>query len=96
MIVLTTIWIVGFLFAGMFLCGKDVSALWGSEMDYLTKCADTVRDQIAMGVSDFALDVAIILLPVPMVRNSNLGIDGGTDFEIRDRSGNSKWGLAAS
>ena len=66
-IALVIIWAVGFTIPSIFLCGKNVSYLWGTLADQM-RCADTVSEQLALTISDMLLDLIVFSFPIPLVR----------------------------
>ena len=46
-------------------CGSDISALWGDQYD--AKCIYVFPFEIGFAISNFLLDLSIILLPLPKV-----------------------------
>ena len=69
LITLVSSWIAAFLLTALTMCGTNFQALWGTEMDMLTHCANTKTQQIALAVSNFVFDVTIIVLPIPKVKH---------------------------
>lgn len=66
-LVLAASWSIGFLLTLVFGCGKYVSLHWAPLQDVQARC-DVSTPQQAMVISDFILDVIILLLPLPSVR----------------------------
>ena len=63
-ITLTAAWTVVFLFNIIFACGSNVWAEWGSTNDLKIYCDNTVVMLEAMAITEFIIDLMIILLPV--------------------------------
>jgi hypothetical protein len=62
-----SLWIGGFTLTFMFACKGHFSAWWTSAFSLMTKCIDTLELLFAFAVTDFVLDAAVILLPIPVV-----------------------------
>ena len=69
LIVIVVMWTVSFFFALLFACKGNWSAWWGSVLDLATKCVQTLQLELALVVSDFIVDVLIMIVPIPMVRS---------------------------
>ncbi|KAI1123321.1 hypothetical protein F5Y10DRAFT_55104 [Nemania abortiva] len=72
LVVFVAIWAVAFSVAPVFGCGLDVEAHWGSTHDLETKCKGSMTMVLLLCITDFAADVAIITIPVPLVWRLNL------------------------
>lgn len=67
MTALISAWTIAFFFTFLFACRGDFSAWWHSAISLMTHCPNTILMLYGLAVSDFATDVIIVLLPVPMV-----------------------------
>ena len=67
MLVLILIWSIAFCFVFIFRCGNDFSASWGTVEDLIVYCPTAFASQEAFAISDFIMDVMVILAPVPLV-----------------------------
>ena len=72
MLVLLALWTTAFFFSLLFLCRDHWSALWGSQMGFVTYCVNTLQHTLAFALSDMIMDVLVIIMPIPMVRSSYL------------------------
>ncbi|RWA05201.1 hypothetical protein EKO27_g9906 [Xylaria grammica] len=52
--------------------GLDVEAHWGSTHDLETKCMGSMTVVLLLCITDFAADLAIIIIPIPLVWRLNL------------------------
>lgn len=87
------IWAVTFFIAILAACGTSIAANFQTLGDLKTECVDTFEILIALAVSDVAVDLAILIMPIPLVsplRGSVadiLGIDVGRFLRFRCRCG---------
>jgi hypothetical protein len=65
--VLVTLWAVAFFFASLFQCGVSFWAIWGSTLDIVENCTQTMQLVLAVCITGFVTDVAIILAPIPLI-----------------------------
>lgn len=70
LMVIVSVWSVGFFFAYMFRCGTNFWALWAPLKDLLKYCYKSTPYFYAMCVSDVATDVFILSLPIFWVSTS--------------------------
>lgn len=64
----TIAWSVGFFFALLFKCSVHVTAEWGNVYDLITVCGvRSFRIEYGLAVSDFIIDLFVIILPIPKV-----------------------------
>ena len=61
------LWIVGFFVAIAAACGKHFEAYWASFGVLKQECVDTFRMLLMYSVTDVAVDLIIIITPIPMV-----------------------------
>ena len=61
-------WAVAFFFSFLFICGKGPANYWTSVKTEKSFCLATQKLHLSSAISDAILDVLVILLPVPMVR----------------------------
>ncbi|KAI1172989.1 hypothetical protein F4777DRAFT_601123 [Nemania sp. FL0916] len=71
-VVFVALWAVAFSLATVFGCRLDVEAHWGSTHDLETKCMGSMTVVLVLCITDFVADLAIIIIPVPLVWNLNL------------------------
>lgn len=64
---LTTVWALAFIIAYVTACGTHPAAAWESQMSYLQYCIKSLQFEEAYAISDFILDVIVIVLPLPLV-----------------------------
>jgi hypothetical protein len=67
LITLLCAWTVGFLFSELFQCGTHPTAFWSNAKAIKAYCDNTSDAAVAFCVSDLAMDLMILLAPVPMV-----------------------------
>ena len=67
-IVIVIVWTVAFYFAFAFVCGKHFSAYWGNVLVSGKYCPHGLQINEGLLVSDFITDVAVLCVPLPMVR----------------------------
>ena len=67
LIILISVWTIGFFFALLFSCKGHWSAFWSSVVDLATQCVKTLNLEMALATTDFATDVIIMILPIPKV-----------------------------
>jgi hypothetical protein len=72
LMVVVSIWSVGFFFAYMFRCGTNFWALWAPLKDLLKYCYKSTPLFYAMCVSDVITDVLILSLPLFWVSTSHI------------------------
>ncbi|KAI0002685.1 plasma membrane protein Pth11-like protein [Xylariaceae sp. FL0662B] len=66
-ITLIALWTIAFFFIMIFGCKLDSKALWGSTLDLMAQCTKTLGSVIAFCVTDFATDVLVIFVPIPLI-----------------------------
>ena len=74
LIVLTTAWLVVFLFFEIFACGTTPQVSWESFDSLRTKCVDTFGMQTGCAVFSWVLDLAIFVEPLFMIRTLNMSL----------------------
>ncbi|KAI1462014.1 hypothetical protein F4805DRAFT_191089 [Annulohypoxylon moriforme] len=77
LIVLISLWTVGFFFATLFECGLDFWVLWGtnsSAKNITSHCVKTQHLSLTFGATDFVTDVVIIGVPVPLIWRLSLSV----------------------
>ena len=71
---------VGFFLQLIFSCGSRFDLQWSLLSEEVEKyCINATPARLALAVSDFILDVLIIILPLPMVCTYEDPIVDGTD-----------------
>ncbi|KUI57830.1 hypothetical protein VP1G_05199 [Cytospora mali] len=71
-IILVLAWMMGFFFAFMFQCGTHVSYQWAVPSLDMAKCPHQTPLNSSLCISDFIMDVIILLIPVPLVWQLNM------------------------
>ncbi|OTB18131.1 hypothetical protein K445DRAFT_19695 [Daldinia sp. EC12] len=66
-IVFTVAWIIAFFFAMFFKCGRDLWALWDSQVEFQAHCSSNSNLILSLCITDFITDVLIISIPIPLV-----------------------------
>ncbi|KAI1469817.1 uncharacterized protein F4812DRAFT_420462 [Daldinia caldariorum] len=66
-IVLTVVWITAFLFTIFFQCGRNLWAIWGSQVEVQAYCFSNTKLILSLCITDFIADVFIISIPIPLV-----------------------------
>lgn len=61
-------WTIAFFFVFLFYCGTHIEKEWSTVMDIIEYCPNALNDQIAIGITDAIVDIAILVIPIPMVR----------------------------
>ena len=67
MSVLITAWTLAFFFLFTFYCGGHPSRAWGTVVDIVEHCPNTLNDELALGISDLIIDILIMAMPIPAV-----------------------------
>ncbi|KAK7911144.1 hypothetical protein PG985_013625 [Apiospora marii] len=67
MIVLITMWMTGFFLTTLFQCKLYPSAAWVSPMAQLQHCISQPKVALALTITDFMTDIAIISIPIPLI-----------------------------
>ena len=60
------VWGVGLFFGYMFLCGHNFYYFW-TTVENVTRCGDSTKINLTLGVSDLVMDVFLLLFPLPLV-----------------------------
>lgn len=71
MVVLIILWTVAFFFGFLFACRGNFAAWWISLKTFRTRCIAIKPFENGFALSDFIMDLIILLMPVPMVRYSS-------------------------
>ncbi|KUI66118.1 hypothetical protein VM1G_01381 [Cytospora mali] len=71
-IILVLAWMMGFFFAFMFQCGTHVSYQWAVPSLDMAKCPHQTPLNSSLCISDFIMDVIILLIPVPLILRLNM------------------------
>ncbi|MCJ1289797.1 hypothetical protein MMC34_001330 [Xylographa carneopallida] len=71
---LTVAWALAFFFAVLFSCGTDVPAIWGSFEEFETHCDNTVLLDEIYSIVDFVLDLAVFVMPMPLIWRLQMSI----------------------
>ncbi|PVI02976.1 hypothetical protein DM02DRAFT_652954 [Periconia macrospinosa] len=67
LIVLCTLWGLGFLFNFMFACGMHFADLWTNLATFKRSCQRIVDVNFWLGITDCILDILIFIFPIPLV-----------------------------
>ncbi|KAI9655079.1 MAG: hypothetical protein M1821_005562 [Bathelium mastoideum] len=67
MLFIVITWSIAFLFASIFQCGLTFDAAWSNGERYARYCPGVEKKNIAISSSDFAIDVLIISMPIPVI-----------------------------
>ena len=68
LIYLTIAWTVGCIISYVAACGSHPSAAWEGNIPYVLYCGkNTLPFEEAYAISDFALDVFVLAIPIPSV-----------------------------
>lgn len=74
-LVLCTVWMVGFFFATVFGCGRNINYSW-KPLIFVASCDTNTRLESLM-VTDLVTDIIVWMLPIPVVSfrlHTNCGI----------------------
>ena len=80
MITTISVWAVAFFVSFLFICGKTPANYWKSAKAEKSYCVATQELHLASAVSDAILDILVIFMAIPMVRQHPLA------YEVR------RWG----
>lgn len=69
MVAVVTAWTLTFFIAAITACGRYVSLLWQVGQDS-SQCVNTWDLTLVMTITDFAIDIFIMVLPLPWVRRN--------------------------
>ncbi|XXH03066.1 hypothetical protein Hte_009456 [Hypoxylon texense] len=72
LLVIVAAWSISFFFATLFACRLSFWAVWGSTVDLITQCIESMQLVLALCITDFMTDVIIICIPIPLVWRLNL------------------------
>ncbi|KAI1752989.1 hypothetical protein F4782DRAFT_530103 [Xylaria castorea] len=72
LIIIVALSSAGFFFASLFQCRLNFSALWGSTIEIIENCVDTMHLVLSVCITGFILDLIIITTPIPLVWQLNL------------------------
>ncbi|TGO31395.1 hypothetical protein BHYA_1069g00010 [Botrytis hyacinthi] len=67
-------WTVAFIFIIIFDCGTAVWANWGSTTAQLKYCAIGFTSEYGLAISDFLVDIYVLLLPLPIIWKLRLSL----------------------
>ena len=67
MLGLISVWSIAFCLCFILYCGSHVSVIWGKVIDIITYCPHSFDFQQGFAISDFIMDIMVILTPVPAV-----------------------------
>lgn len=66
--VVVMLWTAVFFILDVFVCGTHVDAAWTGVKSYLKYCHIATAFEEGVAISDFLLDLIILLVPIPKVR----------------------------
>lgn len=72
LLVIVAAWSISFFFATLFECRLSFWAVWGSTIDLITQCVESMQLVLALCITDFMTDVIIICIPIPLVSLTRL------------------------
>lgn len=67
LIVLTLAWTIAFVIGNIFHCGTHPAAAWTNARLHVKYCDDSDASQAALATTDLALDLMIIVAPMPII-----------------------------
>ncbi|PQE08396.1 integral membrane protein [Rutstroemia sp. NJR-2017a WRK4] len=67
MMVLVSLWTMGFGFTVIFPCKVDFNAWWGPTEDLIKKCISPFDLLFALTLSDFITDALVLIIPLPLL-----------------------------
>ena len=70
-------WAIGFFFSFLFICGKTPAHYWTSAKDEKAFCVATQELHLSSAISDAILDILVIMMALPMVRQVSRTVTGG-------------------
>lgn len=73
-VAIVVLWMVGYLFGFIFMCGTHIYANWGSLQVRSMYCGPSADVDSAFVVSDSITDVMVLCLPLPVVSPQNTAI----------------------
>ncbi|KAI0888264.1 uncharacterized protein GGS22DRAFT_155443 [Annulohypoxylon maeteangense] len=71
LIIIVVMWTVAWLFESIFNCKLNFWAVQGTSQDLKNKCVDFSAADLTLCITDFVIDVAIIIFPIPLIWNLN-------------------------
>ena len=78
LILLVTLWSITLFFASLFQCRLNFWAIWGSTVDSLNNCIETMELVLAVCIIGVITDIAIICAPIPLVRTNRSRLNAFT------------------
>ena len=78
LILLVTLWSITLFFASLFQCRLNFWAIWGSTVDILNNCIETMELVLAVCIIGVITDIAIICAPIPLVRTNHSRLNAFT------------------
>ncbi|KAI1112559.1 plasma membrane protein Pth11-like protein [Nemania sp. NC0429] len=72
LIIMVFAWAVAFCFAFIFFCRLNFFAIWGTFTDLIMYCPGSMNLVLALCITDFVVDVIVIIFPVPLIWRLNL------------------------
>ncbi len=70
LIVVCILWGIAFFFGFVFVCGTEITKLWGTNGDFKAHCSRILTENYYLTITDFILDAIIFIIPIPLVRRS--------------------------
>lgn len=71
-IAVVSLWMVAFFFSWLFVCRGNFAAWWGPFLGQLQACPGAFMLLESTVISDFILDLVVVLLPLPMIYRLSL------------------------
>ena len=81
LIAIVIAWTLTFAIASLTACGRHIDYLWGSGSPEaeMTACVNTLDLNLLLAVTDFAIDLVLLVLPMPWVSAEEPSDRGSTD-----------------
>lgn len=73
-LILIVVWTITFFFLFVFNCGSNIWAQWSTVNDFITRCPNASKYLAGLAISDFLMDLVVILLPIPMISRLNMDL----------------------
>ena len=68
LIIITVLWTIAMTLMNALQCGSDISALWSTDAEEpMAKCIYVYSYEMGFAISNFLLDLIVIVLPIPKV-----------------------------
>jgi hypothetical protein len=60
-------WGIAFFFSEAFGCGSNFQAHWGSRVDLMEYCKNSLNREMGLYISEFIINITLIIAPIPIV-----------------------------